>query len=193
MARHKEFNQDQVVDKAMQLFWEQGYERTSVEDLVQCTGLGRGSLYDTFSDKRSLYLLALTRYQQEGRKDLIALRNESGTFLDVLQRFFQARIDEAMCDPAHRGCMMVNAILEVAPHDPEVSAITQAALHEAEEAFYTVLIKAQINGELAWTHDPHRLSHFLLNAFLGIRVLARTNPDRRVLEDIVTTTLSVFH
>ncbi len=192
MARQKEFNQHEVIDRAMRLFGEQGYERTSVEDLVRCTGLGRGSLYDTFHDKHSLFLLALQRYREEGRKNLTALRNAQGPFLEALRHFFAALIDETMNDMNHRGCVMVNTVLEVAPHDPEVAALTQAATGETEEAFYHVLIKAQAAGELAWTHDPHRLARFLLNTMLGIRVLARTNPDRSTLEDIVLTALSVF-
>lgn len=192
MARQKEFNQSHVIERAMQLFWEQGYERTSVEDLVRCTGLGRGSLYDTFHDKHSLFLLALNHYQEEGRKNLVMLREAQSPFLEALRHFFAALIDETTNDTAHRGCMMVNTTLEVAPHDPAVAAVTQVAISEAEEAFYHVLIKAQAAGELAWTYDPHQLAHFLLNTMLGIRVLARTNPSRHMLEEIVTTAFSVF-
>ena len=192
MARQKEFNQRLVIERAMQLFWEQGYERTSVEDLVRCTGLGRGSLYDTFHDKHSLFLLALNHYQEQGRKNLMLLREAQSPFLAALRHFFTVLIDETMSDTTHRGCLMVNSTLEIAPHDPEVAAVTQAAISEAEEAFYHVLIKAQVARELAWTYDPHQLAHFLLNTMLGIRVLARTKPSRHTLEEIVTVAFSVF-
>lgn len=192
MARPKAFLPDQALEKVMDLFWKQGYEGSSIEDIVQGTGLGRGSLYDTFGDKHALYLAALDRYCVTGGAKLTTLRLQSGSVRDIFQNFFHALIEEALADPEHRGCFLVNATLEMAPRDPEVARKVQDGLEDTREAFYHVLIKAQASGELAWTRDPHQLAHYLLNAYLGLRVLSRANPDRRVLEDIVTTTLSVL-
>jgi TetR/AcrR family transcriptional regulator, transcriptional repressor for nem operon len=191
MARQKEFLPEQALQKAMDLFWDQGYERSSIEDLVQCTGLGRGSLYDTFRDKHSLYLAALDRYQASGQAELIALPLQSRPFREILQDFFQARIEEDLIDPTHRGCFMINAAIEIAPHDPEVARLVQSGLGDTEEAFYRVLIKAQVSGELSWTCDPHQLAHFLLNTLVGLRLLARSNPDRQMLQNTVKLALSV--
>ena len=192
MARPKAFLPDQALEKVMDLFWKQGYEGSSIEDIVQCTGLGRGSLYDTFGEKHALYLAAFDRYCLTSGAKLTTLRLQSGSVRDIFQAFFQALIEEALADPEHRGCFLVNAALEMAPRDPEVARRVQAGLDDTRGAFYQVLIKAQASGELAWTRDPHQLAHYLLNAYLGLRVLSRANPDRRVLEDIVTTTLSVL-
>ena len=192
MARRKEFLPDQALEKAMNLFWKRGYEGSSIEDIVQCTGLGRGSLYDTFGDKHALYLAALDRYCIVGGEKLTTMRAQSGSTYTIFQDFFQGLIEEALADPERRGCFMVNAALEMAPHDPEVAQRVQSGLDATREAFYHVLIKAQASGELPWTCDPHQLSHYLLNAYLGLRVLSRANPDRRLLEDIKTTTLSIL-
>jgi TetR/AcrR family transcriptional regulator, transcriptional repressor for nem operon len=192
MARQKEFIPEQALEKAMHLFWERGYAGSSVEDLVQCTGLGRGSLYDTFGDKHSLYLATLDRYIVTGGASLTALQLQSGSLRDILQDFFQARIEEAFTDTTYHGCFMVNAAIELAPHDSEVALRVQAGLSETEEAFYRVLIKAQAAGELSWKCDPHQLAHFLLNTLLGMRVLSRANPDRHMLQGIVTTALSLL-
>jgi TetR/AcrR family transcriptional regulator, transcriptional repressor for nem operon len=192
MARQKEFIPNQALEKVMHLFWKQGYEGSSIEDIMRCTGLGRGSLYDTFGDKHSLYLAALDRYCLTGGEKLTTLRLQSGSLQEVLQDFFQALIEETLADSEHRGCFMVNAALEMAPHDPEVAQRVQAGLDETREAFYRVLIKAQASGEFPWTRDPHQFSQFLLNALLGIRVLSRATPDRHMLQNIVATTLSVF-
>ncbi|GCE29385.1 TetR family transcriptional regulator [Dictyobacter alpinus] len=189
MARPKEFNRDQVIDKAMDLFWEKGYEGSSVEDLVQCTGIGRGSLYDTFGDKHALYLIALDRYMGTSGGPLNNLQGQENSFRDALRNFFQDRIEEAFTGPTRYGCFMVNAGIELAPHDPEVAQKVQGGLDQTEEAFYHVLIKAQAAGELSWKANPHQLARFLLNTLLGIRVLSRANPDRQTLQDVVETAL----
>lgn len=176
----------------MNLFWKQGYEGSSVEDLVACTGLGRGSLYGTFGDKHAFYLAALKRYIAKYAALRTMLQDQTGSLHDILERFFQTIIDGLLSDPERRGCFLVNASLEMAAQDPEINEVIQAALKEIEEGFYHLLIKAQVRGELDWTRDPHQLAHFLLGTLVSIRVLVRARQDRRVLEDIVQTALSMF-
>jgi TetR/AcrR family transcriptional repressor of nem operon len=192
MAGKKAFEPQRVLEKAMNAFWERGYEGLSIEDLVQSTGIGRGSLYGTFGDKHALYLAALDQYIAAVRAQTTALLDQTGTLQAVLGQLFQTQVDALLSDPARRGCFLVNASLEIAPHDPEVNAIVQSALQEFEEGLYRLLIKAQVAGELSWKHDPHQLAHFLLGTFVSLRVLARGQQDRRVLQDVVKTALTVF-
>ncbi|GHO61841.1 TetR family transcriptional regulator [Ktedonobacter sp. SOSP1-52] len=192
MAGKKAFQPEQALQQAMDLFWERGYEGSSVEDLVAHTGIGRGSLYDTFGDKHSLYLAALDRYCAQNQGQIEAFRQQSGPLREVLASIFQTYIDMLLNDPKHRGCFLVNSSVELAPHDPDVRTRVQAAYKVMEEAFYRLLIKAQAAGELAWTYDPHQFAHFLLGALISIRVLARANVEREVLQNIARTTLSVF-
>jgi TetR/AcrR family transcriptional repressor of nem operon len=192
MAGKKAFEPQRVLEKAMNAFWERGYEGISIEDLVQSTGIGRGSLYGTFEDKHSLYLAALNQYIAAFRAQTSALLEQEGTLQTVLQRLFQTQVDILLSDPARRGCFLVNASLEMAPHDPAVNTIVQSALQELEERLYRLLIKAQVAGELSWRDDPHQLAHFLVSALVSLRVLARGQQDRRVLEDVVKTAVAVF-
>ena len=192
MAGKKAFDPQRVLEKAMNAFWERGYEGLSIEDLVQSTGIGRGSLYGTFEDKHSLYLAALNQYTAAFRAQTSALLDQQGTLQAVLQRLFQTQVDILLSDPVRRGCFLVNACLEMALHDPEVNTIVQSALQEFAEGLYRLLIKAQVAGELSWRHDPHQLAHFLLATFVSLRVLARSWQDRRVLEDVVKTAVAVF-
>ncbi len=193
MAGKKAFDPQQVLEKAMNAFWERGYEGISIEDLVQCTGIGRGSLYDTFDDKHTLYLAALDRYIASASAQMTALLEQTGTPQEVLEQLFQTQVDILLSDPARRGCFLVNATVDMAPHDPEVHTIVQSTLQGMEEGLYRLLIKAQVEGSLSWKHDPHQLAHFLVGTLFSVRVLARGKQDRRVLEDVVKTALSVFN
>ena len=193
MAGKKAFDPQQVLEKAMNAFWEQGYEGISIEDLVQCTGIGRGSLYDTFGDKHSLYLAALERYLVSISRQTTALLEHAGTLQEVLEHLLQAYIDGLLSDPARRGCFLVNASLEMAPHDPDVAQKVKAAYTGSEEAYAARLLKAQATGELDRTHDPQQLARFLLATLVSLRVLARTSVSRETLQDIMQTALSVFH
>src|SRR5215831_5988718 len=117
MAGKKAFDPDQVLDKAIDLFWNQGYEGVSIEDLVQRMGVGRGSLYDTFGDKHALYLAALSRYLAKNQGPILKLPDQTGRLSEMLERFFHACIEQLLSDPARRGCFLVNATVEMAPHD----------------------------------------------------------------------------
>ena len=193
MAGKKAFDPQRVLEQAMNAFWEQGYEGISIEDLVQCTGIGRGSLYDTFGDKHSLYLAALECYLVSTAVQTTALLEHAGTLQEVLEHLFQAYIDGLLSDPARRGCFLVNASLEMAPHDPDVAQKVKAAYAGIEEAYAALLLKAQATGELDRTRDPQQLARFLLATLVSLKVLARTSVGRETLQDIMRTALSVFH
>lgn len=193
MAGKKAFVPELALDKAMNLFWERGYEGSSIEDLVQCTGVGRGSLYDTFGDKRALYLAALDRYCALASKPMSILEQQSGSLAEILEQLYQVYIDMLVDDPARRGCFLVNANVEMASHDTDVSQRVQSAYSGLEEVFYLLLIRAQNAGQLSRAHDPHQFADFLLGTLISIRVLARAKADRETLQGIIKTALLVFN
>ena len=192
MARHKEFDQNKVVNKAMDLFWSRGYEATSVQELVDHLGIGRGSLYDTFGDKRSLYLNALDCYQERSGVELLELFEQTKSAKAALQQFFAAQIDTAIADPAQRGCFVVNTAVELAPHDAEIAEKVQAAFGKMEDAFCQLIAKGQQTGEIVSTQEPRCLARFLLNTLMGLRVMSKAKLGRKSLEDSVTIALSML-
>ena len=192
MTGKKAFVPEQALEAAMNLFWKQGYEASSIEDIVQSTGLGRGSLYDTFGDKHALYVAALQRYLTKIPVDITSYEQPERSLTETLEDYFQYWIEALLADSDRRGCFLVNATMEMAPHDTEISHITQSAFQVLEEKFYRLLINAQVRGELPWTYDPHRGAHFLSGILVSIRVLARAKQDRSVLQDVVKTAVSVF-
>src|ERR1043166_7581204 len=98
MARHKEFDRDEALHKAMEVFWARGYEAASVQDLVEHMGINRQSLYDTFGDKHALYLQALDRYQEVELRKLFELLARPGSVRKALRQLFTGVIEAALCD-----------------------------------------------------------------------------------------------
>ncbi|MCK9861188.1 TetR/AcrR family transcriptional regulator [Paenibacillus sp. ATY16] len=193
MARPREFDQDAVLQKAMELFWEKGYERTSIQDLVERTGVHRGSLYDTFGDKNQLFLTCLDRFREGNRGHAYTILEEQGPAKDVLWRYFQRLIDVAMSDEnGRRGCLIANTAMEMGKVDPVVAFRIEAYTLEMETNFKKFLMRAQQQGELKTKHTVQETARFLLNTRNGLYVLAKIATDRQVLEDAAKVAMSIL-
>jgi TetR/AcrR family transcriptional repressor of nem operon len=191
MARPREFDQELVLDQAMNLFWEKGYERTSIQDLCKYTGIHRGSLYDTFGDKHQLFLACLDRFWQNARNHIFFILEEPGAPKEVLERFFEKVIDGAMRDEKQRrGCMMVNIATDLAPMDPNIARRVEAYNLSAENLFYSFLLRAQKTGSIKSKHNLREISRFLVNTRQGLFVMGKTATDRKVLQDVYKVALS---
>lgn len=192
MARQKEFDQEKALDKAMKLFWRKGYEATSIEDLVEHLGIGRRSLYDTFTSKHDLFIAALDRYIAMNDAPVATAGEQPVAPLVVIRHIFEMMIDEAVNDPNRCGCFVVNSAVELAGHDDAVTIRVRESAQRMEDNFYTLLVQAQKSGALSSTRDLHEVAQFLLNAGLGLRVQAKINPDRQMLTKVMNLTLSVL-
>ncbi len=194
MARRKAFDRDEVLEKAMLLFWEQGYEATSMQDLVTRMGVGRQSLYDTFGDKHTLYVEALEHYRYGVGQSATAPLNESGSVKERFARVFENVINEP--DGGEKGCFVANATLELAARDPDVAGLVDENFCASVERFVQVLEQAQRSGELGGEKDLRALARFLFNTLQGLRVSAKATRQQEnseeVLRDIVRVSLSVF-
>jgi TetR/AcrR family transcriptional regulator, transcriptional repressor for nem operon len=192
MPRPKAFNHDDALESAMLVFWEKGYEATSMQDLVDRMNINRQSLYDTFGDKNALYLSALERYRAtEGRRAFEPLR-ELGSIRERLERVFENLIDEATNDPCRRGCFVANATLEMASRDPKIACLVQDGFLSLVQTFEDVLSGAQSRGELKPDKNPRALALFLANTVQGLRVTGKLTLERRTLEDIARTALEAL-
>src|ERR1051325_10236665 len=122
MGRPREFDREKALDRAMQLFWCKGYEATSVQDLLNVMGINRGSFYDTFGDKRSLFLASIDRYNETFLAKLRAELNAPGSAKRAIVRTIEELASRAASDAQRRGCLMTNSAVELAPHDAEAAA-----------------------------------------------------------------------
>lgn len=192
MARRKGFDPEEVLDKAMDAFWAEGYGGTSVQDLVERTGIHRASLYGTFGDKQGLFLAAVDRYDRVIARGLLQLLEATGSGRRAIRRFFLAKVTNA--DRAGRppGCLVTNSAIERSPHDRRAAAKVEASLSRMEEAFYRALMRACDSGELHGVRNLRGLARFLTNAAQGLSVMARAGYPRAALMDIAEVTLSVL-
>jgi len=191
MARPREFDEDAVLDAAVLCFWAQGYDATSVKDLVARTGLTAASLYNAFGDKRTLYQKALDHYVEASISDRIR-RCEALPPLAAIEAFFGEVLARSLRDHDRKGCMLVNAALDVAPHDPEFRRAVAAVLSRIEAFFLCCVEAGQADGTITRSQAAVTLAQHLLGILMGIRVLARVRPERPLLEGIVMPALALL-
>ena len=181
MPWQKSFDSDAALQKAMEAFWARGYEATSMQDLVDCMGLGRGSLYATFGGKRSLFVQALRRYDERHRRDWTARLAAAAPPREAILAAFAGVIEAALDGDRRDGCLLVNTALELAPHDQEIAAIVACGLREMEGFFADMLIRAQAAGEVPGHVVPAETAKALLALLVALRVFARARPERGLL------------
>jgi len=185
MPWEKKFDVEEVLEKAMRTFWGRGYEATSMQDLVDVTGINRGSLYATYRDKHALFLAALRMYAERiHHKRLADLASRFGP-REAIRRAFLAFIPQASEEGGCRGCFLTNTALELAPHDPDAGRIVVQAQQQTEAYFERLIRKGKAEGEVAPHVDPAKSASALLALLIGISVLARSRPERALLQSIV--------
>ena len=192
MSRPKEFNPDDAVEKAMQVFWHKGYEATSMEDLLTAMDLNRGSLYDTFGDKRQLFLKVIDRYCTTFVGSKFSLLDQPGPALPTLRRFIHGMIEGALADPQRRGCLIANTVMELAPHENEIAGTLRHALKMVEDTFFRVLARAKQQGELNSQKDPRTLARFLTTMMQGTIVMIKAGAQADAVNRTAETALSIL-
>lgn len=191
MAGVKQFDLEEVLDKAMEVFWQKGYEGTSVRDLTQATGLGRGSLYGAFGDKEQLFIKVLDRYADKFQTEIVEqlANSEPET---AIKRMFDIII-ERMSNPKYpRGCFNTNTCVGMSGKSEVIERKIAERLGSMESAIYQVLRKAQVRGKLSPDRDVRALARFLVAVSQGIAVLNKTFADPSTIEDVVKVTLSFW-
>jgi TetR/AcrR family transcriptional regulator, transcriptional repressor for nem operon len=192
MARTKDFDESEILDKAVRLFWHKGYNGTSMQELVDHLGISRSSLYDTYVDKHTLYVKALEHYQNNSGTQMCDIITNAPSAREAIQKLLEMITFNLLKDKQHKGCFMVNAEVEVAPHDTEVKNIVCNNERQIEEAFHRAIQRGQDSGEITSKQDAKALTRFFLNTVKGIRVSAKTTTDKVFFSDIIKTAMSVL-
>lgn len=185
MPRKKGFDVDEVLDKAMRAFWKRGYEATSLNDLLDHMQIQRASLYNAFSDKRTLFLDTLRRYDRVYRRADIAKRLKMPSPRQAIIGLFQDVIKAVEKHRVRNGCFLVNTALELSPHDKEVAKFVRRAFTHMERQFFRKRIEQGLAiGEIAKSVAPAQAASAILSLYMGLLVLSRSRPEKLLLESI---------
>jgi TetR/AcrR family transcriptional regulator, transcriptional repressor for nem operon len=190
MARSKEFEENVVLEKAMKLFWEQGYEKTSMTDLVKQMGIHRRSLYDTFGDKHTLFLKAMDRFRDKVSAELVGEVKRSKTATEALQLIFSFVICGEEDSPS--GCLMVNSAVELAIRDAEVDVKTTELFTLSEQLFKDIILWGQQDGEFRSDYNANDLAEHLHAVYVGLRVMTRTSIRKEKLHRLANLSIKLL-
>jgi len=192
MARPKEFDPEHALAKAMNLFWRLGYENTSLEALMKEMGIARQSLYDTFGDKRALYLKAMAHYRDRTNNQMQKMLDQIPSVSDGFAELLYGMAAETR-EQHERGCLLLSANLQRDPKDAVVRDFLRDNQARVEEIFRQALARAQKQGELSPKDDPAALARFFVVTIQGMRAMARLKSDRKGLEQVARVALAVFN
>ena len=192
MARPRAFDEDRVLDAAMECFWGRGLEATSIRDLSAEMGINCPSLYNAFGDKRALFALALERYATCFMRERIGRLERHPSPKQAIRIYLDEVIERSLTDPQQRGCFIVNSAMDVPPDATELRAAVCGYLTEIEGFFRGRLEAALALGEIPATIAPEPVGRLFFAVMLGIRVAARARPERALLEDMARPALALL-
>jgi TetR/AcrR family transcriptional repressor of nem operon len=195
MGRPREFDPDEALEAAMEVFWRKGYQNTSVGDLLEAMAINRWSMYQTFGEKPKLFLKALELYRGRWSAFIRAQIEGHASPRAALFALIRAMGDQIVADRLHRGCLIANSAFELAALEPEAARVVTDGLRRLENAIADLVARAQAAGELTTREDPRRLARFLIASVNGIRAAGRVESDahRARLAELIEVTLSVLH
>lgn len=192
MARPIEFDRDEVLRKAIGVFWQKGYSGSSIKNLVDATGLQPGSLYAAFGDKRGLFLAAIDDYFDDMKRLIFSSLHSDQAAIYRIESFFSRLISDSATDEHRKGCFLVNTLLEIPVHDREINSRLQTMFGEVEKEFRVVLKEHIDSGGFDNQQSPEALARFLVAGIFGLRVFNKTQPDISAMKSIVDNLLSVL-
>ena len=191
MSRHKLYNTDEVLEKAMHVFWNNGYENTSVRMLEKEMGINQFSIYSSFSNKHNLFIESIKKYREYVNKNVYGDLLKSGARLKDLELFLYRFAEDKKSGKKYKGCLVVNSTGEINPIDNEVSVELNNYYIFIKEMLKRVLGNSIEARDISADTDVEKYSNFLLGVMQGLSVGAKVLPETQI-RDIINVSLSVF-
>lgn len=192
MPRVKQFDEKEILNKAMELFWEKGFHATSIQSLVSHLGINRASLYDTFGGKDELFNRAFEEYRNTAGKQLKSIFDKESTVREGIKKLFDVAIGEAITDEARKGCFVVNTTTELIPGDEALRKVIQDNNINVQRLFINYIQKGIDKGEFKASKDAKSIGLMLFTLYSGLRVVAKVDAAPNKLRCMVNAGLSVL-
>ncbi|MCP3870793.1 MAG: TetR/AcrR family transcriptional regulator [Gammaproteobacteria bacterium] len=192
MVRPIQFDRDQVLDRAMDAFWDQGYCATSMSSLVKRTKLNPGSIYAAFQSKEGLFLASLNHYGAKSLAQISSAIAAAETPLEGIRKYLHQLAARSSDPESRRGCFLVNTVLELAHRDEKVRASVNRHFDAIEQCFREALQRAQQAGELRGDRDPEAMAGCLMATIWGLRVMSGTGSDADRTQAVVSQLLRIL-
>ena len=193
MPKTVQFDIDDVLTRAMHVFWRYGYRATTMRALSDATGIQAGSIYNTFGGKRGMFLQALGHYDRVHREVPLAELAAWPSPRQAVMAVFEGAVAAVLEEGSQDGCMQVNIALELSPHDEDVAVVVARAFAGMEVFLRDAIERGQTCGDISGEIDPGSTARALLALFLGLRVLARSRPEQDLLRDVVRQAEIILH
>lgn len=191
MGRPRAFDDDVVLERAMEAFWTHGYGATSPAQLAEATGIAKGSLYNAFTSKRDLFDRCLDRYHEKVAETAQGLLLHPGTTRECIGTALRAVVDDDLSQPQRRGCLIGNTAVELAGSDPAIAAKLRRMQDESTSWFAERIQRGRLDGDVSADQDANALAEHFANTLAGLRVMAMTH-DAVTLHRIIDTALLVL-
>lgn len=193
MARPREFDPNEVLQTAIELFWEKGYFDSSVDEVVRRSGVAKYGIYGTFGSKHELFMKALKQYAVDRHRDIQSPIRKPGASLPEIRQFFKSAVMILTQDGARRGCLVVNTGVELGLRDAEIRGFVTNFFHETEEVMERCLSNAVKLGQVEGLTDISALATYLITEFRTAIMLARSGCSRRKIQAHLDIALRVLH
>ena len=172
MPRKKSFDVEDAVRATVNVFWSNGYQGTSIDDLIEATGVQRQSLYNAFGEKKDMFIKALLKYDTEERRAGLAQLESQMSGRAAIEHLFTGLVEHCSNDKTRRGCFLVNTALE-AGHDDDIQRIIDVAMADFQSFFERCVRRGQEEGDIPNGVDATSTACGLLGTYIGIRVMSR--------------------
>ena len=192
MPREAVFNKDQVIEKAKNVFWLKGYNATSMQDLVDATGLNRSSIYNSFGNKMNLFQLTLSKYQKEGSGFFEVLISSKLNGLETVSSVFETTLKMMINDSDRKGCMFINCHTEMSNQDIQLNNITAKNHKLLMSHFETMVLKGQKDGSIKTNQKSDELAFYLASSFQGFRITGMNTTNKKMLASIIEHILTTI-
>ena len=192
MARQKEFEREEVLEKALEVFWCKGYNATSFQTLTEGMCINRQSIYDTYGDKHALFIEALKHYYKKNSECLAAHFSQPKPVKVLFMSFFENTIINTTCRQKDKGCFLQNVTLEMVPEDPEVQDIVNQNLQNLAQTFEATIRRGIQSGEIITSQSPETLSMYLVNTAQGLITLGKTITETSKLRSVAEVAINAL-